>query len=633
LEDVFKNRLISIGINQIGAIIKILEEIVELDKIKSYIEGKPHLNEFSKYIKSYAFSICFCLDQLTRVLSDHQDILDFEEDPLFSRAYHLIIPRNNFPTDTEVCIFASNIFGLMDSIFKAKNYEDFIDPIKNVKKYIVIPFKETFYENFELINEYKRHTIDEILLRLGRDYFHLIFHGGDKIRISYDYIVTKGRIFRNREKKIEEFLKESPNERSSSNKELDPKSLKKSLRVTSVERMTNIKETLGDQLFFEGYKFIIEYLWNELFEEPFSKYEFLKDIKSCNNWAEFDSYFVKIRDEIIFPMEKNNEAIDCLEKEVFHKKYTIENATLNSLKQEILFPLVRMDLDDKEKLDSIFLGYPIRLVDSKGSIACANQFILILTGLLSHFFGKKIRIIRFYHPQRIGYSYVIFVESPMGSLLHDYARWYVFLDFAAPRYGTAGSIKRELDKYLSQFSSQIQLSDEEINLKAFGVYIRDKEIKELYNEVRTLGIYKADAKGMISELINAYIFSKLGFQVHWALKENFTNHKEIDLLAYRKFKNRIKFFVIEITTTGEDLVEEITEKTKILKANFKDLLKFLNLDKSLNCRFRGIGISNNSTNLWLDKIVKIINFKVFITNLKDVKLDKKKILEMLEIHE
>ena len=73
-------------------------------------------------------------------------------------------------------------------------------------------------------------------------------------------------------------------------------------------------------------------------------------------------------------------------------------------------------------------------------------------------------------------------------------------------------------------------------------------------------------------------------------------------------------------------------KIEILQENSSKLLKFLNLEKQMNCKFRGIAISDIKTNLQADEMVKIINFKDVINNLKNVKIElKKRLIKILEI--
>ncbi len=618
-------------INRIGALIKILEKLVELNKIKNYIENKNNFNEFSKYIKSYEFCICFCLNQITEILRDNHKFLDFKEDLLFRRAYDNIIPRTKFPKDTELCVFANNIFGLIDLIFKAETYEELREIVPNVNKYIVTPFKEIFYNNFELSNKYKDLNKDEILSRLAKSYFHLVFHDGRKIRVAYNYIVEKGKIYR--AQLNDTFFKELIKKNNSSVIEIDlEEGLPELFNNAKVNRVGNMQEILGDQLFFEGYKLIIDYLWDKLFKNPFSRYEFLNKIILSKDWAEFDHYFERIRDEIILPLENRNEAIDISFKRIFFKQKQILNETLQLLKQKILFSVKRENLTKYEKLDRSFLWYGVKLVNSYNPIPCANEFILIFMGLMK-FNEEFIKIIRFIHPinSSNNYSYAILIEGPTYSFLHDYASWYVFLDFACDHSGTGGRAWRMVEELLDKYRSRIKLSENKIDSEVFKDYIKDKEIKDLSNKIRNLEDYKADAKGITLELVNAYIISKLGYQVYWSLKEKCTNYTEIDLIAFKEFKKMIMFYVIEITTAEQNLYEEVKKKIEILKKNSSNLLKFLNLEEHLNFRFRGIVISNIKTNLRADKIVKIINFKDIINNLKNVRIDKRRFLKIIEM--
>ena len=382
--------------------------------------------------------------------------------------------------------------------------------------------------------------------------------------------------------------------------------------------------------FFEGYKLIIDYLWNELFENPFSKYEFLSKIILSKDWKEFDDYYSKIRAEIIVPLENRNKAIDISNERIFLKQNIVFNKTLKLLKENILFSVKREDLNDNEKLDQYFLWYNVKLVNSKVSIPCANEFILIFRGLMG-INEELIEIIRFIHPGN-NYSYAILVEGPIKRFLHNYSIWYVYLNFATDHSGTGRLAKESVDQMLHLLESEIHFSEHKIDSNALKEYIKDKEIKELSEQIIGLEKYKADAKGMILELVNAYYFSRLGYQVHWALKEKFTNYTEIDLLAFRKFRKMITIYVVETTTTEQNLYEEVKKKIEILKNNSSNLLKFLSLEENLNLKFRGVAISDIETNIQADKTVKIINPKDIINNLKNVRIElKKRIINNLEI--
>jgi len=615
-------------INRIGALIIILEKLVELDKIKKYVESKNNFNEFSKYIKSYEFCICFCLNQLIEILRNNQKFLDFKEDLLFIRAYDSRFPRSKFPDDTEMCIFANNIFGLVDLIFKKKTYKKLRRAVPKVDKYILTPFKEILYNNFKPVDQYKDLNKDDILSRLAKSYFHMVFHDVSKIRHAYSDIVNKGREFR--ALLNDNFFKELKKKKKPLVINLGSvEELRELFKDANIDRAGNMQETLGDQLFFEGYKLIIDYLWNELFKNPFSKHEFLSKIILSKDWKEFDDYYDKIRDEIINPLENTNKAIDITFKRIFLKQNIVFNKTLKLLKENILFSVTREDLNDNEKLDKYFLWYSVKLVNSYNSIPCTNEFILIFKGLMS-INEELIKVIRFIHPGN-NYSYAILVEGPIKSFLHDYAIWYVFLDFATDHSRTGRLAKESVDQVIHLFESKIHFSEHKIDSNALKEYIKDKEIKELSEQIIGLEKYKAEAKGMILELVNAYIFSRLGYQVHWSLKEKFTNYTEIDLLAFRKFRKMITIYVVETTTTEKNLLDEVKKKIEILKNHLSQLLQFLKIEENFNIKFRGIVISDIETNLQADETVKIINPKDIINNIKIIKIDKKRLFKILEI--
>ena len=127
--------------------------------------------------------------------------------------------------------------------------------------------------------------------------------------------------------------------------------------------------------------------------------------------------------------------------------------------------------------------------------------------------------------------------------------------------------------------------------------------------MRTLEDIKADAKGFNFELVGAYIFSRLGYQTYWRFKNKCSDYKEIDLIAYKELRTRIVFYIVEITSTEGDLLEEVMEKIDILRKNSSQLLEFLNLEHRKTIKFKGMVISDTKTDLQVDRIIKIINYK------------------------
>jgi hypothetical protein len=626
------------SISELGALIKILEELVEFDKLKSYIESNEVLNKLHKYIKSYEFCICFCLNQIVKILRYDQKFLDFKQDRLFIRAYEGEVPRKKFPDCTELCLFAKNIFGLIDKIFKTETYGKLKDIIPKIKKYIIESFYQIIHNDFELLEKFETQNKDSVILNLSRSYFHLKFHDASSINIAYFDIVKKGRVLTKRHEdfiekfddstdKNDEYLKQEYNSLE------DIKDLFVFLHANENERRAgSLPESLGDQQFFNGFKAVIGYLWNNLFDDAFKKYNFLSEVILSKNWAEFDAYFEKIKDDIILPLEKRNEAVDGFSDIIFKKTQIIYNETFEELKNEILFPEYSEDLTVNDKLDQKFLWYPVNVIKSLYSIPCSNNFILVLSGLLN-FENYPILVIRFIHPQGYGnnFSYAILAEGPLYNLFQDAADWYLYFDFATNHSGTGSRAWRMVEEFLNNHRSKINLSECRINSKKFREYIKNKEIKDLSKKIKKLEDYYAAAKGMIYELINAYILSKLGYQVHWALKEpSITDGKEIDLLAYRKSGKMIMFYVIETSTTGENLTKEVKQKVKILKKNSSNLLKFLKLEEYINFKFRGMAISNIKPDPQDDKAVKQINFKDMIKNLQNLRMDIRRLNKIID---
>lgn len=630
-ENIFKEKIYDTSINRIGALLKIIENAIDINKFRNYVKDKNDINKFSRYLKSYEFFICFCLIELIDLIYENPYFLDFKEDRLFKRAIDRVIPYSIFPDDTELCKIALNIFGLIDSSFKSKNSLELMNVLSNIKSYILNPFRETFTSYLKPSIKYKDLNINTLLSRLARSYFHMVFHDGKRISIAYEHILEKGKEFR-AELEPDYFKKLRENSSTTIIKEVELPDIFNHLKIN---RTGNLREKLGDQLFFEGYKQIIDFLWNELFGYPFLKYKILNEIVLSKDWAEFDKYFEKINEQIIAPLEDREEAIDPFRKKVFSYSSEISSEKLNPIKEKVVFRPKKYvkedDLTNKEKLDKKFLWYDVRTVCSMLSIPCSNHFILMLTGIMNQN-KDSIEVIKFIHPRSYGnnYSYAILVEGPIFSYLGDYASWYVFLDFATDHSGTGGLARLRVDEHINIFESKIHLTKFSIDSKTLREYVKDREIKEVNTKIKILEDHLADAKGIILELLYAHFLSKLGLNVIWSIKEKFTNNTEIDLIAFKKFRKIILVYVIELTTTEKNLCKEVKEKVEILMKNSSDLLKFLNLKENFSLKFKGIAISNTKTNLQSNKEVKVINFKDIIKNFRIRVEMKKKLLKIIE---
>jgi len=51
-------------IDEVGAHIRILEILLDLDNFKEYLKVKRSYYKFDKYIKSYEFCLLFCIDRI-----------------------------------------------------------------------------------------------------------------------------------------------------------------------------------------------------------------------------------------------------------------------------------------------------------------------------------------------------------------------------------------------------------------------------------------------------------------------------------------------------------------------------------------------------------------------------------------
>jgi len=88
-------------IGEIGSYAKIIEILLDLDKLKLHLKNTGHSN-FDRYIKSYEFCLVFCIDRIFDILIHDPETLDLSEDFLISRAYQNQIKRDKYPRKSEL---------------------------------------------------------------------------------------------------------------------------------------------------------------------------------------------------------------------------------------------------------------------------------------------------------------------------------------------------------------------------------------------------------------------------------------------------------------------------------------------------------------------------------------------------
>ena len=421
--------------------------------------------------------------------------------------------------------------------------------------------------NYEVVKQYRKNSKDKLLKKITLFYFFLYFNDIHKIKISFNNIFLKGKTF----------------------------------LVQSI----NIRLNLNEQLFLEGYKKIVDYVWQNLLGNQYQEYKFFSKMLKSRTWEEFDSYFEVLNHNLIDLLIKEGEVIDPIGKTLFRKKNDISNERFISLTQKELYSK-KFRLTIKEKLDELFYWYPIRIIGSDLSVNNSTGFILLLLGVIKYG-GDNIKILKIKHkyPYEYVYSFAILIEG--FSIFADYSQWYLFLEFCSDGGGIEGQAYNEVMEYIHKYRGKIDLKEYEFPPKSLDNYAADNLVKESIKEIRNLEEYKSLSKGKIFELFISYLFTNLGYNTKWALKKDFTSNKEIDLLAYKEYEDYLEFNVIEISTRDQDISSEIMTKIKILKKNKDALLDYLKLDPDKKCNFWGKLVTLKKSKIKNTKLIEVID--------------------------
>lgn len=557
---------------EVGAYIKLLEILLDMNKLKKYLKFKKSYSKFNKYIKSYEFCLLFCIDRIFNIIIDEPGIFDLQPDLLVVRARQNRVIRAKFPRKTELGVLLSNIQGLCDKIIKSKNEIELNKVLPKVTEYLIDPINSILSDNYEIDKKYQKQSKKELLKNVARFYFYIYFNDIGKIRISFNHTFLKDKTF---------FV-----------------------------QGISIPLKLNEQLFFEGYKKIVDFVWQNLLGKPHYKSNIFVKMVESRTWKKFDSFFNIIRDNLIFPLEKQEEVIDPFSKSIFWKKGKISNKQIQYLTKKQLYPF-KFKLSFKEKLDEVFYWYPIRVIGSGLSVNNSTGFISLLLGLIKSK-RENIKILKIKHkyPYEYVYSFAILMEG--YSIFADYSQWYLFLEFCSEGGGIEGQAYDEVMKYLKKYKSKIDLKEYDLPPKSLDSYAADNLAKEAIKSIRELEEYKSFSRGIIFELFMSYLFDSIGYKTRWALKKDFTDKKEIDLLVYKEYKNCYKFIVAEVSTGSQDIINEIKTKIEILRRNKNPLLNYLKLKKSKKCIFQGKLVTIKKSKIKGTKLIEVLDEKKLI---------------------
>jgi hypothetical protein len=338
---------------------------------------------------------------------------------------------------------------------------------------------------------------------------------------------------------------------------------------------------------FDGYKYTLQYLWfktvdNRVFEktslknlhlsDSWNNYKYIKDITNKHPFpmlsedtlvleeqTNLDSYFFRIKEEIILPLEEKKRINILTVSKLFQQKeQTSVDKSFGTLLSKGNLKDPYDNLTDNEKLDIAFYWYPLEVFEPGKLHNGIAAFITTLVGTVelnnsgddNEF--DKIIVRKFIHPLKEGenvYSFGVLIDTKAASG-HFTSGWLIYFDccgdysgFSSTQYNRAQSICMEYKK-----NGSIEFKEVEVEKHTFAKYIAEhiisypelkrvieKEIEEniekesaKYEEIRK-SFYDTIKKVVLEQLVYyAYTRAPSTKSVEWSIGKNV---KEVDILV------------------------------------------------------------------------------------------------------
>jgi hypothetical protein len=202
---------------------------------------------------------------------------------------------------------------------------------------------------------------------------------------------------------------------------------------------------------FTGYKYSIEYLWRKFLGAGFSRAP-VKNLSTCQDWKTLDSYFDKIKQGVIQPIESK-----VGDTTGFNSLLIMGDYSKSALEELIKPRFPETNLAKKDEVDRVFLWYPIHLIDGSDSdFSGVASFIPLLLGSVQlkqrNKSTEKVSVIRLIHgssrDERRDYSYAILIE--LFGAISDASGWILFYNCCSD--GGATSLGyRMAEKYIHKY--------------------------------------------------------------------------------------------------------------------------------------------------------------------------------------
>lgn len=551
--------------------LQIIKILGDTDKFVSWMkEIHPDKNP-EKIFDGYKFSIECCLHSFFDGIS-HDQILEIKNDFLLDCALAEIIPLHHISDTCEKTIFLKNLKPHVKSVLRTRSYKGLKIKCKDFDNNISTRFAHIRKNNLSFSNDLNIdiETANQLCLI---DYTHTFL-----IQINNN----------------------------------GPTALMLNPLNTKWITKKRLKHC------FEGYKYAIQFLWNELLGTDKFNETHLVNLHLSDSWRDmkyiqkedsfggifnrefrleeqssFSSYFYWIKNEVTDPLSKKHGF------EVFtvdnHFRFNSYNYNKKKLFGDLLDPkkikLNSQSMSLEDKIHERLYWYPFEIINTWESQMHLGipAFNTMLAGTVALHKPKesefpKVIVTKFIHPhsskdeknKKHDYSYGILVDT-MSSAGHFSSGWIIYQNACGDYSGFSGAEFKTTEQLISKFSKEdkIELRELSIPLKKFV------EFTNQFNKGnKTLSILESNelipkiiqkAKSDLFEYFTYYVFSnaveykdfEVKLNVDRNLKEGDLNNGEKDIVI--ESKNEVIIIECKLNPQNHNIKKVINDTWK--KAN------------------------------------------------------------------
>jgi len=425
-------------LNRFLGITKVLS-LLDYYKFNEYAQTMD-INENNELFLGFKFYVkCVCNNIMESI--SRGDFLLLEDNIMVKRANFHGVPLSKLNNSCQKIIFLKNIKRLFEPLYESKNEYEYKKNYAKTKG-IFLSMVDEYKKYLAVSKDFMSENIEEIILNLAIFWTYIDFNDtGRGVPLGYFFSLEE----------------EEPSHASTEYEDIEER-----LRL------------------FNGYKYTLVYVWNELLNRE-QKEKFPWEISNSNHWKQLDSYFGKIRTNIIEPIEKKHQ----LSMNDFFILNKFDDSLIPSFFSE---PVNIPNLSFIEKLEQLLLWYPIQALPSEAVFSGASSCVITIEGNIGLKYrlnvDEKIIIIRFTHPEEYGtaFSYAVLIDA-FGTIA-DYSGWLLFYNIGADYGGFSYGSYRYVEETLASYPDGVEIYDYEIKSKELLRYINSKSytIKDVIEE-------------------------------------------------------------------------------------------------------------------------------------------------------